>query len=147
LADAWKALFEKGDGVGIKVYSRWWTEPLLGRFGMLHSNPEGEKRLECDPRYPRVTAYSPEFIQEGIGQRAPGRCGGGGVGKSDNVQLEMGGYDPDQYMEMASSSGEETRNDGPYRRSYVARIRHQASEQDPQFDGVETPIGGRDARA
>ena len=121
--DAWKALFEKGDVVGIKV------SPVGGRnlcsdASVLHSILDGLKEAGVPTRDIIVfNRYREEFMQAGIDKWLPaGLRWDAASEKYDNVQLDMGGYDPDHYMEMALIKPGENENDVHYRRSYVARI-------------------------
>ena len=122
-SDAWKALFEKGDVVGIKV------SPVGGRnlcsdASVLHLILDGLKEAGLPTRDIIVfNRYRQEFIQAGIDKWLPdGIRWDAASEKYDNVQLDMGGYDPDHYMEMALIKPGENQTDVHYRRSYVARI-------------------------
>ena len=168
-SDAWKALFEKGDVVGIKVSPVggrnlcsdasvlhsildglkeagvptrdilvcWGPDEDIGDYAnrhlfasddelvsVLHLILDGLKEAGLPTRDIIVfNRYRQEFIQAGIDKWLPdGIRWDAASEKYDNVQLDMGGYDPDHYMEMALIKPGENQTDVHYRRSYVARI-------------------------
>jgi hypothetical protein len=122
-ATAWKSLFEKGDVVGIKV-SPVGGPGLSSDVTVLRSIFDGLKEAGVPSRDVVVfTRYREELLQAGIDKWLPeGARWDAPSEKYDNVQLDMGGYDPDQFMEMALIKPGDDPNDSHFRRSYVAKI-------------------------
>jgi hypothetical protein len=123
-ADAWRALFEKGDVVGIKV-SPVGGPKLCSDALVLRQILDGLAQAGVGPRDVVVfNRYREEFVAAGIDKW---------VSNSDvrwtaaserynETQLDMEGYDPDHFMEMALIKPGENANDAHFRRSYVARV-------------------------
>jgi hypothetical protein len=121
--EGWRSLFEKGDVVGIKV------------------SPVGGKNLSSDGLVLReilaglkeagvpstdiivFNRYREETIAAGIDKWLPSDIRWDAASERyDEWQHDMGGYDPDHYMELALIKPGEDFNDPHMRRSYVARI-------------------------
>ncbi len=121
--DAWKALFEKGDVVAIKV-SPVGGPHLCSDALVLHQIVEGLGQAGVPSRDIVVyNRYRQETIAAGIDKwLPPGVRFEAASEKYDDVQLDMAGYDPDHYMEMALIKPGENFNDAHYRRSYVSKV-------------------------
>jgi len=121
--DAWRVFFEKGDVVGIKVSPvggpNLCSDPLV-----LGSVFDGLNQAGVSNRDIIVfNRYREEAVECGIDKCLPsGVQFQAASERYDTVQLDMGGYDPGQYMEMALIKPGENPNDPHYRRSYVAKI-------------------------
>jgi uncharacterized protein (DUF362 family) len=121
--DAWRSLFEKGDVVGIKV------SPVGGRHLcsdalVMASILDGLKAAGVPSRDVIVfNRYRRETVDAGIDKWLPPEVRFTAASEQyDNVQLDMGGYDADHYMEMALIKPGENDNDAHYKRSYVAKV-------------------------
>jgi hypothetical protein len=121
--DAWRTLFEKGDVVGIKV------SPVGGRnlssdALVMASILDGLNAAGVPHRDVIVfNRYRQETIAAGIDKWIPPDVRFTAASeKYDQVQLDMGGYDADHYMEMALIKPGENDRDPHYKRSYVARV-------------------------
>jgi uncharacterized protein DUF362 len=122
-ADAWRTLFEKGDVVGIKV-SPVGGPTLCSDAIVLHQVLDGLAQAGVGARDVVVfNRYKDEVLAAGIDKWIPQgvRWTTASEGYTD-TQLDMGGYDPDQFMEMALIKPGENANDAHFRRSYVARV-------------------------
>ncbi|MGA3205776.1 MAG: DUF362 domain-containing protein [Bryobacteraceae bacterium] len=122
-ADAWRTLFEKGDVVGIKV-SPVGGPTLCSDAIVLHQVLDGLAQAGVGARDVVVfNRYKDEVLAAGIDKWIPEgvRWTTSSEGYTD-TQLDMGGYDPDQFMEMALIKPGENANDAHFRRSYVARV-------------------------
>jgi uncharacterized protein (DUF362 family) len=121
--DAWRALFEPGDVVGIKVSpvggKQLCSDPLV-----LHQIIEGLKQAGVKTSDIIVfNRYRREFVQAGMDKWLPPGIRFTAASEAySNVQLDMGGYDADHYMEMALVVPGLNLNDAHVRRSYVARV-------------------------
>jgi Domain of unknown function (DUF362) len=120
--DAWRTIFEKGDVVGIKM-SPVGGLGLCSDASVLHSILDGLNQAGVsDQNIILFSRYHDELIEcgmdkwlrPGIRLEAPSQ-------RYDDVQLDMGGYDENQYMEMALIKPGENLNDPHFRRSYVAK--------------------------
>jgi hypothetical protein len=120
---SWKALFEKGDVVGIKV-SPVGGRKLCSDVTVLRSIFDGLKEAGVPARDVIVfTRYRQEMLNTGIDKWLPeGARWDAPTEKYDEFQLDMGGYDRDQFMEMALIKPGEDPNDSHFRRSYVAKV-------------------------
>ena len=121
--DAWRTFFEKGDVVGIKV-SPVGGAKLCSDMIVLHRIIDGLKEAGVPAGDIIVfNRYRQETLAAGIDKWVPP-----GVRlefaseKYDDVQLDMGGYDPDHFMEIALIKPGENPNDSHYRRSYVCKV-------------------------
>jgi len=121
--DAWRSFFEKGDVVGIKVCPVGGAK-LCSDALVLHNILDGLKEAGVPPSdIFVVNRYRAETYAAGIDKWVPAgiRMEFGSPAYSD-TQLDMEGYDPDHYMEMALIKPGENPNDAHFRRSYVARF-------------------------
>lgn len=121
--DAWRALFQKGDVVGIKV-SPVGGKQLSSDALVMHSILDGLREAGIPPRDIVVfNRYRKEIPEAGIDKWLPENIRWEAPSEEYNdVQLDMGGYDPDHYMEMALIKPGENLNDPRFRRSYVAKV-------------------------
>ena len=120
---AWRSLFEKGDVVGIKV-SPVGGPHLCSDKLVMASILEGLGAAGV-PLHDVIVfnRYRGETLEAGIDKWLPaGVRFVAASEKYDNVQLDMGGYDGDHYMEMALIKPGENANDAHFRRSYVAKV-------------------------
>ena len=120
--DAWRSFFEKGDVVAIKV-SPVGGPHLSSDATVLHNVYEGLKEAGVEPRdvilynrYKEETyaAHIDKWVPEGARMEFASE-------RYSEVQLDMGGYDPDHYMEMAVVIPQGNLSDAHYRRSYVSK--------------------------
>ena len=121
--DGWRSLFEKGDVVGIKV-SPVGGQNLSSDALVLQEILAGLKEAGVPTSDILVfNRYKEETIAAGIDKwLPPGIRWEAASEKYDEWQHDMGGYDPDHYMEMALIKPGEDFNDVHMRRSYVARV-------------------------
>ncbi len=121
--DAWRALFEKGDVVGIKV-SPVGGPKLCSDASVMHNILEGLAQAGVGPKDVIVfNRYRAEFLEGGIDKwLPPGVRWEAASPAYSEIQLDMEGYDPDHYMEIALIKPGENDTDAHYRRSYVARV-------------------------
>src|SRR5580704_7734931 len=121
--DAWRSLFEKGDVVGIKV-SPVGGKNLCSDATVLHNILAGLKEAGVPASDVIVfTRYHDEIYDAGIDKWIPeGVRFEGASQKYDEVQLDMGGYDSDHFMEMALIKPGESLSDPHFRRSYVCKV-------------------------
>lgn len=122
--EAWRVLFEPGDVVGIKV------NPVGQPF--LISAPEVFQEIvaglrEAGVKPADIVAYDrylEQFISGGFEKWLPEgvRWTYASSGVSDGLQLDMEGYDPDQYVEMALVVPKGNPANAHHRRSYVAKF-------------------------
>jgi hypothetical protein len=121
--DGWRMLFEKGDVVGIKV-SPVGGKNLSSDALVLQEILAGLKEAGVPLRDVVVfNRYRQEFLAAGIDQWLPqGLRWEAASEKYDEQQHDMGGYDPDHFMEMALIKPGENVSDAHMRRSYVARV-------------------------
>ena len=122
-ADAWRALFEKGDVVAIKV-SPVGGPKLCSDALVLHQIIDGLKQAGVATRDIMVfNRYREEILGTGIDKWLPPGIRWDAASQQYNeTQLDMEGYDPDRYMEMALIKPGENANDAHFRRSYVAKV-------------------------
>lgn len=121
--DAWRTLFEKGDVVGIKVCPVGGAK-LCSDMTVLHNIIDGLKEAGVPASDIIVfNRYRQETLTAGIDKwLPPGVRLEFASEKYDDVQLDMGGYDPDHFMEIALTKPGENPNDSHYRRSYVCKV-------------------------
>jgi Domain of unknown function (DUF362) len=121
--DAWRTLFSRGDVVGIKV-SPVGGAKLCSDALVLHQILDGLQQAGVSPRDVIVfNRYRREFLSAGIDKWLPGGVRWTAPSEQyDEVQLDMQGYDPDHYMEMALIKPGESASDAHFRRSYVAKV-------------------------
>jgi len=120
--EAWRSLFERGDVVGIKV-SPVGGRTLCSDATVLHSILNGLKEAGVNGGEVIVyNRYREETLAAGIDKwLPPGVRMEFGSAAYNDTQLDMDGYDPDHYMEMALIKPNENWSDPHYRRSYVAK--------------------------
>jgi Domain of unknown function (DUF362) len=121
--DAWRVFFEKGDVVGIKVSPV--GGPLLCSDALVFGSIfDGLNQAGVSNRDIIVfNRYREEAVECGMDKwLRPGMRFDAASARYDTVQLDMAGYDPQHYMEMALIKPGENPNDPHYRRSYVAKI-------------------------
>jgi hypothetical protein len=121
--DAWRMLFEKGDVVGIKV-SPVGGPNLSSDATVLNEIIQSLEQAGVPHRDVLViNRYGAELQTAGIDKWLPADVRWEAASPAyDEVQLDMGGYDRDQYMEMALVKPGEDMNDSRYRRSHVAKF-------------------------
>jgi hypothetical protein len=121
--DAWRTFFEKGDIVGIKV-SPVGGAKLCSDAAVLHSILDGLKEAGLANRDIIVfNRYRQETYAAGIDKWIPPGVRMEFASEAYNdVQLDMEGYDPDHFMEMALIKPGENLQDPRYRRSYVCKV-------------------------
>ncbi len=122
--DAWRVFFEPGDVVIIKV------NPVGQPF--LISAPEVFQEIvagleEAGVKRKDIIAYDryrAEFLSGGFQKWLPEgvRWVCASNHETDSLQLDMEGYDPDHYMEMALVAPKANPSNPHHRRSYVARV-------------------------
>ncbi len=121
--EAWRALFQKGDVVAIKV-SPVGGPKLCSDALVLHYILDGLKEAGVGPRDVIVfNRYRQEFLACGMDKWVPSgvRWDAASPAYSEN-QLDMDGYDADHFMEMALVVPGRDPNDAHCRRSYVAKV-------------------------
>jgi hypothetical protein len=121
--DAWRMFFEKGDVVGIKVCPVG-GPTLCSDALVLHGVLDGLKEAGVPAGDVIVfNRYRQETLDAGIDKWVPKGVRMGFASEAyNNTQLDMDGYDPDHFMEMALIKPGENLNDPHYRRSYVCKI-------------------------
>jgi hypothetical protein len=121
--DAWRTFFEKGDVVGIKV-SPVGGAKLCSDAAVLHSILDGLKAAGLANRDIIVfNRYRQETFAAGIDKWVPPGVRMEFASEAYNdVQLDMEGYDPHHFMEMALIKPGENLNDPRYRRSHVCKV-------------------------
>jgi hypothetical protein len=121
--DAWRTLFEKGDVVGIKV-SPVGGKKLCSDALVLQEILAGLKEAGVPASNVVVySRYKKEIQTAGIVQWLP--PGVRWDAPSEDYaewQHDMGGYDPEHFMEMALVNRGDNPNDAHMRRSYVAKV-------------------------
>jgi hypothetical protein len=122
-ADAWRSFFEKGDVVGIKVCPVGGAR-LCSDATVLHTVLDGLKEAGVTGHDVVVfNRYRQETLAAGIDKWVPPGVRLEYASEAYNdVQLDMDGYDPEHYMEMALIKPGENLNDPRYRRSYVCKV-------------------------
>jgi len=121
--DAWRTFFEKGDVVGIKV-SPVGGPKLSSDASVLRSIIEGLNEAGVSNSNIIVfNRYRKEAVEAGIDKWIPEgvHFDAASPGYSDR-QLDMGGYDENQFMEMALLMPGDSATDAHLRRSYVAKV-------------------------
>jgi len=120
--EAWRYFFEKGDVVGVKLNPvgrpAVISDPAVAREIVACLNAAGveNKDIVFYDRYRR------EFIEAGFDKWLPEGCRWtAGTDQTHPLQLDMEGYDPDHYVEMALVLPKANPNDAHHRRSYAAR--------------------------
>jgi uncharacterized protein (DUF362 family) len=121
--EAWRAFFEPGEVVGIKVNPV--GQPyLISAPEVLHAIIDGLKSAGIQARDMVVyDRYRREFLGAGFDKWLPeGVRWTFATEVSQEYQLDMDGYDADHYMEMALVSSRGDPQDRHQRRSYVAKF-------------------------
>ncbi len=121
--DAWRALFQKGDVVGIKV-SPVGGPKLCSDASVMHGILEGLAAAGL-PNSDIIVfnRYRAELLAGGIDKWLPeGIAWEAASPAYSNTQHDMEGYDRNHFMEMALIKPGENLTDPMYRRSYVARV-------------------------
>lgn len=121
--DAWKSLFQKGDVVAIKV-SPVGGPNLCSDALVLNQIIDGLRQAGVAARDIIVfSRYRREIVTAGIDKWLPAGVRWTGASEDyDEVQLDMDGYDPNVYMEMALTKPGEDPTDARFRRSHVAKV-------------------------
>ncbi|HZQ51053.1 MAG TPA: DUF362 domain-containing protein [Bryobacteraceae bacterium] len=121
--DAWRTLFEKGDVVGIKV-SPVGGPGLCSDSSVLHSILDGLNAAGVSNQNVIVfSRYREEVLDCGIDKwLRPGVHWDAPSLRYDDVQLDMGGYDENHYMQIALIKPGENWSDPHFQRSYVSKI-------------------------
>ncbi len=121
--EAWRVFFQPGDVVGIKVnpvgqpYLISAPEVLQSIIEYLEQAGIRRKEIGAYDRY-----YA-QFLSGGFDKWLPEGVRWTWATKDyDALQLDMGGYDPDHYMEMALVMPQADPSNRHHRRSYVARF-------------------------
>src|SRR5436190_1394607 len=128
--EAWRSMFEKGDVVALKVCPV--GGPTLSSDALVLRNvidglkqagvPAGDVIVYNRYRQEAFAAGIDKWIPEGVRSSWASE-------QYNDVQLDMDGYDPDHYMEMALIKPGENWSDPHFRRSYVAKaIARQANK-------------------
>ena len=121
--DAWRSLFQKGDVVGIKVSpvggEKLCSDPLVLRQildGLAHAGV-GSKDVIVFSRYRNeiLSTGIDKWLPSGVRWKAPSL-------DYNDFQLDMEGYDPDHFIEMALIKPGENMNDPHFRRSYISKV-------------------------
>lgn len=120
--EAWRTFFQPGDVVGLKLNP-------VGRPFVI-SSPEVVHAIVDGLKLAGVKAndiiaydrYKREFIQAGFDKWLPeGVRWTGATDQTHPLQLDMDGYDADQYVEMALVLPKANGSDPHHRRSYLAK--------------------------
>ena len=122
-ADAWRTFFHKSDVVGIKVNPVGGAH-LSSDASVLHTIIDGLKQAGIPPTNVIVyNRYRREFMEAGIHKwLPPGVRMMFASEEWNDQQLDMGGYDPKHFMEIALIKPGEDPADPRFRRSYVAKF-------------------------
>lgn len=121
--DAWRSFFEKGDVVGIKVCPvggpRLSSDAIVLRniIGGLKEAGLADRDIIVFNRYRQETydAGIDKWVPPGVRMEFASEA-------YNDVQLDMEGYDPEHFMEMALIKPGENMNDPRYRRSHVCKV-------------------------
>lgn len=121
--DAWKTFVEPGDVVGIKV-SPVGGPSLSSDASVLNLIIDGVKQAGVPAKNILVfSRYRREISEAGIDKWLPSDIRWAAPSEQyAEFQLDMPGYDRDQFMEMAIVRPGDDPNDAHFRRSYVAKI-------------------------
>ncbi|MCU0245810.1 MAG: DUF362 domain-containing protein [Bryobacter sp.] len=121
--EAWRVFFEPGDVVGVK-FNPVGQPHVIGAPEVFQTIFEGLEAAGVKRRdivgYDR---YQREFLSAGFDKWLPeGARWTYATSRQHPLQLDMDGYDPDHYMEMALALPSANPSDRHHRRSYVARF-------------------------
>jgi hypothetical protein len=121
--DAWRSLFQKGDVVGIKV-SPVGGPTLCSDKSVLHAIFDGLNQAGVtDQNIIVFNRYREETIEAGIDKwLRPGMRFTAASPRYDESQLDMDGYDPRHFMEMAIVKAGDDPMNPRSRRSFVAKV-------------------------
>lgn len=121
--DAWRTLFEKGDVVGIKV-SPVGGPGLCSDASVLHCILDGLNAAGVSNQNVVVfSRYREEVLDCGIDKwLRPAVRWDAPSERYNDVQLDMGGYDEDHYMQVALIKPGENWSDPHFQRSYVSKV-------------------------
>lgn len=122
-AEAWRVFFEPGDVVGIKV-NPVGAPHVISCAEVIHEIVAGLKVAGVKSQdivvYDR---YRQELLGTGFVKMLPeGVRHSAAVEKFDQVQLDINGYDPEHYLDMALVTPGQDPSSPQARRSYVARF-------------------------
>jgi uncharacterized protein (DUF362 family) len=122
-AAAWRVFFSPGDVVGIKL-NPVGQPHVISAPEVFHEILEGLRLAGVKPRdivaYDR---YHDQFLSAGFDKWLPeGVRWMAATTKTHPLQLDMDGYDPDHYVEMALALPQADPRDPHHRRSYAARF-------------------------
>ncbi len=122
-AEAWRVFFSPGDVVGIKL-NPVGQPHVISAPEVFHAILEGLRLAGVKPRdivaYDR---YHDQFLSAGFDKWLPeGVRWMAATTKTHPLQLDMDGYDPDHYVEMALALPQADPRDPHHRRSYVAKF-------------------------
>jgi uncharacterized protein (DUF362 family) len=122
-AEAWQVFFEPGDVVGIKV-NPVGSPHVISCAEVIHQIVDGLRAAGVKSRdivvYDR---YRKQFLDAGFDRMLPeGVRQSAAVEDFDRVQLDINGYDPQHYLEMALVTPGQDPASPQARRSYVAKF-------------------------
>ncbi len=122
-AEAWRAFFEPGDVVGIKV-NPVGAPHVISCAEVIHQVVDGLRTAGVRPKDIVVfDRYRREFFNAGFDKMLPeGVRHASAVDHFDQVQLDIGGYDPEHFLDMALVIPGQDPASPQARRSYVARF-------------------------
>jgi uncharacterized protein (DUF362 family) len=121
--EAWRVFFEPGDVVGIKV-NPVGAPHVMSSAEVIHEIVDGLRSAGVKSKdivvYDR---YRREFLEAGFDKMLPeGVRQSSAVEHFEQVQLDINGYDPEHYLEMALVTPGQDPDSLQARRSYVARF-------------------------
>ncbi|MBV8071109.1 MAG: DUF362 domain-containing protein [Acidobacteriaceae bacterium] len=121
--EAWRSLFTAGDVVGIKV-SPVGGPKLCSDASVLHAIMDGLNQAGVpDTSIIVFNRYREEAMECGMDKwLRPGNRFVAASPRYDDLQLDMGGYDENHFMEMALVKPGDDPNNPHSRRSYVAKV-------------------------
>ena len=122
-AEAWRVFFEPGDVVGIKV-NPVGAPHVISSAEVIYEIVDGLKSAGVKVRDVIVyDRYRRDFLAAGFDKLLPeGVRQSSGSDHYDLVQLDINGYDPEHYLEMALVTPGQDPANPEARRSYVARF-------------------------
>lgn len=122
-AEAWRVFFEPGDVVGIKV-NPVGAPHIISSAEVIYEIVDGLKSAGVKVRDVIVyDRYRRDFLAAGFDKLLPeGVRQSSGSDHYDLVQLDINGYDPEHYLDMALVTPGQDPANPEARRSYVARF-------------------------
>ena len=122
-AEAWRVFFEPGDVVGIKV-NPVGAPHVISSAEVIYEIVDGLKSAGVKVRDVIVyDRYRKDFLAAGFDKLLPeGVRQSSGSDHYDLVQLDINGYDPEHYLDMALVTPGQDPANPEARRSYVARF-------------------------